>query len=156
MSFVDPGIGDIVYSQYAVVDSLPIKAGVGITKGRCFTADADGFLIALTAASGNVNNKNGIFQAMADSAAVTGESDGDRRVQCLMKRSRVLLKAPVNATPGDDVAIAASGTNVTADTIQLSSTQKIGTIFEIYTLAANRSRKAKTAAGDLVVVDLLE
>ena len=33
MSFVDLTVGDIVYSQYCVIQPLPIKAGVSTTKG---------------------------------------------------------------------------------------------------------------------------
>ena len=117
--------------------------------------NSDGYLIAFVGASGAVTNKNGVFQAMASSAAGTGETAGDRSVQCLVKRSRIILKAPADATPGDDAAIAVTGTTVTADKIQVASAQKIGTIFEILALT-NRSRKAKTADNDLVLVDLIE
>jgi len=156
MSFVDLAPGDIVYSQYSVVDTLPVKSAVAISKGEVYTMDSDGYLVELTAASDDLDNLNGAFQAMADSAAVAGESDGDRSVQCLCKRSRILLKAPADITPGDDVTIAATGTTVTPDTVEVSSTHKIGTVFAISTLNTNRTKKAKTAAGDLVEVDLIE
>jgi len=155
MSFVSPGPGDIHYSQYAVVDTYPIKDAVSIVKGNCYTMNADGHLIAFTAGSGAVTNLNGVFQAMADSAAVSGEAAGSRRVQCLVKRSRICMKAPADVTPGDRVAIAASGSTVTADTVQVATSQIIGTVFEILALS-NRRPKAKTAAGDLILVDVLE
>ena len=89
------------YVQYTIVDTNPIKAGVSITKGHVNTVDANGYLIALTASAGAADNLNVVFQAMASSAAVSGEADST--VQVLRQRSRILMKAPVNVTPGDDV-----------------------------------------------------
>ena len=158
MSFVNLEPGDIVYSQYAVVDTLPIKDGVNITKGHVYTVSSAGYVIALTASSGALTNLNGAVQAMASSTAVASESAGDRKAQFLLKRSRIILKAPANITPTDSVTIAATTTVVTADTVASSASghaAKIGSVFEILTLN-NRARKVATEAGDLVVVDLIE
>ena len=150
MSFVNPTVGDMQYSQYAVIDTIPIKSGVSISKGSCYTIDADGELIALTGASGALSNLNGIFQAM------TTPKSTDTRVQCLQKRSRILLKAPADVTKGDSVSIAVTTNVVTADKVQIATTNIIGTVFEITAITDARIPKVKTADNDLVLVDLLE
>ena len=149
--------GDSIYTQYSIVKTLPINSVISIVKGNIYTVNADGYLISLAAAAGVITNMNGpAIQAMASSAAVAGEAAGDRRVQCLMHRSRVILKAPADITINDDVAVAATGTTVTADKVQIAGTSdKIGSVYEILTLGDGRREKPKTEDGDLIVVDLL-
>ena len=101
MSFVNPVPGDIQYAQYAVIDTVEIKADQAISKGSCYTIDGDGYLVSLVGASDALTNLNGVFQAMASSVGISGETSGDRRVQVLNKRSRILLKAPADIKKGN-------------------------------------------------------
>ena len=156
MSFINASPGDVQYANYAVIDTIPIKAAVNIEKGNCYTIDGEGFLLALTGASGALTNLNGIFQAMAKTNSISGEVSGSRRVQCLQKRSRVVLKAPANITKGDTVSIDVSGTTVTANKVQAATTHIIGTVFEIIAITTSRIPKVKTENDDLILVDLLE
>ena len=156
MSFTNPVPGDIQYAQFAIVTTVPIKESVNIEKGSCFTIDPDGYLVDLVGASDALTNLNGIFQAMASSVSVSGESSGDRRVQVLNKRSRILIKAPADVTKGDSVTIAVTGTAVTADKIEVSAANIIGTVFEVAAITSDRRPKVKTANNDLVLVDLIE
>ena len=51
------------------------------------------------------------------------------------------------------VVVVVVGAVVTPDTVAVGTTNLIGTVYEIVTLSASRARKAKTEAGDLVLVD---
>lgn len=151
MSYVSKKPGDIGFTQYAVISTMKIKSALSIVKGNFYTVNTDGYIIALTASAGVVSNASkGLFQATADSVAISGESDGDRLAQFLRLRSRVIAKASANLVVGESVEIAASLAVVSADKVQSSTTtgKKLGTIFKIF------SDKIKTANDDLVYVEM--
>lgn len=152
--------GDDVYPKYNVTTTEKIKSGVSITKGEVYTLDSNGYLVALTAASGtaNINNLNGVFQAKDTVAAPSsGDSDGKRSVQVLRKRSRIAMYAPANVTRGDTVAVAAASGTPDPDKvlIQASSNPAIGEVFDILTVDSDANKKLKTADNDVILVELV-
>ena len=134
MSFVGQAPGKVSWTQYAVVTTKPIKAGVDVAQGEVLTPDGDGYLIKLTAASGHVDNAdNGFFQALAKSDAVSGEADGARTVQCMGYRSRITMLLAAGLIPGQEVEVAASGSTVDPDKAKArtGSGKRLGILFAV-------------------------
>ena len=151
MSFTTPEIGDNHWPQYAVVDDLPVKADLDIQKGSLYAIDDDGFVVKITAAGGHSNNLSQAVQSMVNSVAVSGEDDGSRLIDCLFRRSRVILKAVADLTVNKFVEVDATLTAVTDNKVKLFSSGgvNIGSIFELL------DGKKKTVNNDLIVVDLI-
>ena len=151
MSYVTKEPGDVGFTQYLVVTTKQIKNAVSVTKGRFYTVNDDGYVIALTASSGIVDNAgNGLFQAMTSSAAVTGESSGDRSCQFMVMRSRCIVKCDADLVPGQDVEIKAAAAVVTPDRVQARTAtgKRLGTIYKIF------ADKITSAAGDRAYVEV--
>lgn len=149
MSFIKLGIGDIGHTIHSYLKTVGVDAGVSIIKGNVYTKDSDGNLIDLTAGSGVVAAGLGRFQALASSPAVASEAAGSRKVQCMIARSRVILKGPVNLVAGQSVEMHGSGSTVNAAKVQAYSTgTKLGVIHSLL------NGNAKTANNDLIFIDM--
>ena len=152
MSYVTKEPGDISFTQYAVVSTHEVHNAVDIVKGHCYTPNTGGRLHEIVSSSGIINNvSRGIFQAMTKSDAVSGESAGDRSVQCLGLRSRIILKASAaNLVPGQPVELhGAAQVEHPAHVQALTSTgTKIGVIYKIF------GDKLKTAIDDKLYVEV--
>lgn len=149
--------GDIPFPQYATVDSEFLKISVAAVKGNVMTLDAAGRLIAVVGSVAIADLSRGAFQAM-DALAAPAAEDTDE-VQVLKQRSRIILKAPVNLSPGDEVELACAAGVVDPDKCQLAAVAGrtdgyLGRIFQIYTLGTDGVKKQFTADDDLVIIDL--
>lgn len=150
--------GDDIYEQYGLTQKFELASTQAAKKGELLTMNADGRLVSMTAASGAINNLQGIFQPKADVAAQTVASGGKfPTVECLMRGAFMLFKAPVNAVPGERVKISTpANATVDPDKVELSNAvptiDVLGTIYEIYTKTTTGGKKLKTADDDLVVV----
>lgn len=148
--------GDVPFPQYSVVDSEFIKNAVAVTKGAVMTLDAAGRLIAVTASNSVADLTRGAMQPMDTRAAPSAEDTDE--VQVLKQRSRIIMKADVNLSPGDDVDLKAVTTTVTPDKVMKGIAPRgkgyLGKIFQIYTLGTDGVKKQKTADNDYVIVDL--
>ncbi len=149
--------GDVPFPQYSVVDSEFVKNAVPTTKGFIMTLDAAGRLIAVVGAAAIADLTRGGMQAMVTLVAPTAEDTDE--IQVLKQRSRVVLKADVNLSPGDEVELKTVGGVVTADKVQLAAAAGrtdgyLGRIFQVYTLGTDGVKKQFTADDDLVIVDL--
>lgn len=149
-------IGDVPYPQYAVVLTKIIKNALAITKGHIYTPDAEGRLLVPVSTTSVADLTRGAFQAMADAAAPSAE-DTDS-VQCLTKRSRIILKANANLVVGQEVDLKSSNSTTTADKCMAAVSPHgkgyLGKIMEIYTKGTDGAIKPKTADNDLVIIDL--
>lgn len=149
--------GDIPFPQYSVVDSEFIKNAVLPVKGSVMTLDAAGRLIAVTGAAAIADLTRGAMQPIDAPAAAPTAEDTDE-VQVLKARSRIILKANVNLSPGDRVELKCVAGTVTPDKCQLAASPQtdgyIGHIFQVYTLGTDGVKKQFTADDDLVIVDL--
>ena len=151
--------GDSIYEQYTVVRTFQLASTVAAVKGNCYTVNAEGRLVALTAVAGLVDVSKGLFQAAADRAAATYTEGNGPTVQCFVTPAWILLKGAADLVEGTRVAISAALAVVTPDTVMaLPSTGTInnlvGKLHQILTLDDTENPKSKTAAGDLVVVQL--
>ena len=141
--------GDVPYPQYSVTTTEQIDNGLQITKGRVYTKDTDGRLIAVS-----TTLANGIFQAKATPTAVAVEANEDS-VQVLSPRTRMIFtSAAAGLVAGQDVLVVANTTNVISGV--KSSILYIGKVFEIYTRNADSSRKLVSAINDRVVVETVQ
>ena len=147
--------GDNFYPQYNVVVREDVGA-IAITKGRLYTKDASGNLVAATSTSGFIR---GIFQASR--SIPTAGSAGEHAVDCFAHRSRIGLPAAAGLTAGclvkynftsHQAELFTGATDLT--TVQL--TQTIGRVYKIYSKAgvAIENDKKVSAAGDIVIIDL--
>lgn len=145
--------GDNFYPQYNVVVREPVS-NITITKGRLYTKDSNGNLVAATSASGFIR---GIFQA-SRSITAAGTA-GEHSVDCFTHRSRIGLAAAADLAEGalvkynftsNQVELFTGAANLT--TVQL--TQTVGRIYKIYSRDSITSEKKTTDAGDIVIVDL--
>ena len=152
MSYVSKEPGDVGFTQYAVVSTHEVHNAVDIVKGHCYTPNTGGRLHEIVSSSGIINNvSRGIFQAMSKSDAISGEAAGDRKMQCLGLRSRVILKASAaNLVPGQPVELhGAAQVEHPAHVQALTSTgTKIGVIYKIF------GDKIKSAIDDKMYVDV--
>jgi len=149
--------GDNGWPQYNVTDSEFIKNAVLPVKGSIMTLDAAGRLIAVVGAAAIADLTRGAFQPVdAPDAAPTAEDTDE--VQVFKQRSRILLKANVNLSPGDRVELLTVGGVVTPDKVAASASPMtdgyIGHIFQIYTLGTDGIKKQFSADNDLVWVDV--
>ena len=148
--------GDVPFDQYSVTDSEFVKISVPIVKGNIYTLDAAGRLIIVTGAAAIADLQRGAMQAK-DLLAAPSAEDTDE-VQVLKQRSRIILKANVNLSPGDEVELKTAAGVVTPDKVQLGAATRtngyLGRIFQIYTLGTDGVKKQFTADDDLVIVDL--
>jgi len=149
--------GDIPFPQYSTTDSEFLKNAVPSTKGEIMTLDAAGRLIAVVGAGVIADLRRGAFQAQVTRVAPTAEDTDE--IQVLKQRSRIVLKANVNLSPGDAVEPLTVGGVVTPDKVQVAPagthTQGfLGRIFQIYTLGTDGIKKQFTADDDLVIVDM--
>ena len=149
--------GDVPFPQYSTVDSEFLKNAVPSTKGEVMTLDAAGRLIAVVGAAAIADLSRGAFQALVTRVAPTAEDTDE--IQVMKQRSRVVLKANVNLSPGDEVELKTVGGVVTADKVQLGAVAArtdgfLGRIFQIYTLGTDGVKKQFSADDDLVIVDL--
>ena len=151
--------GDDIYEQYSLTRTQKVATGVAITKGHLYTKNATGFLIALTASSGAIAAATrGLFQAKVNVAAVTyTEVVNAPSVQCLIKGSFMIFKAPATVVEGDKVNVSVSGTTtVTPDTIEVNNAVPgidfVGTVHQLLTVDSDEEPKLVTEANDLVIV----
>jgi len=148
--------GDVPFPQYSVVDSEFLKNAVPSTKGEIMTLDAAGRLIAVVGATVIADLTRGAFQAMVTRVAPTAEDTDE--IQVLKQRSRVVLKANVNLSPGDRVNLLTVAGAVTPDKVMTANSPRdngyLGKIFQVYTLGTDGIKKQFTADDDLVIVDL--
>ena len=149
--------GDVPFPQYSVTDSEFLKNAVPSTKGNIMTLDAAGRLIAVVGAAAIADLRRGAFQAAVTRVAPTAEDTDE--IQVLKQRSRVVLKADVNISPGDAVELKTVAGVVTPDKVQLAPagthTQGfLGRVFQIYTLGTDGVKKQFSADDALVIVDL--
>lgn len=142
--------GDLVYPKYAVVTTEPISAALQITKGRLYTTDSAGNLIAVT-----TTLAPGFFQAMDTPANVSGVAGADS-VQVAGPRTRMMFTTQIAGLKvGQDVIYVAASTNVIAGL--KSSDLYVGKIFEIYNLQSdNISQKYLSAVGDKIIVETVQ
>lgn len=150
--------GDNGWPQYNVTDSEFIKDAVLPVKGSIMTLDAAGRLIAVVGAAAIADLSRGAFQPQDAPDAAPSAEDTDE-VQVFKQRSRILLKANVNLSPGDEVELKCAAGVVTPDKVQLGAVAArtdgyLGRIFQIYTLGTDGIKKQFTADDDLVWVDL--
>ena len=148
--------GDVFYPQYSVIQRMPIDTNVSITKGRLYTTDGEGNLVVPVAANGF---ERGIFQSQRDVPADAGPA-GTNRVDCFGARSRVGVTAGDGLGRGDRVRwdyannkvelLSIAGNNPTKTELL----QLVGSIYAIHTKASITQSKAKTADGDIVVIEL--
>lgn len=148
--------GDIPFPQYSVTDSEFLKNAVPSTKGNIMTLDAAGRLIAVVGAVAIADLRRGAMQATVTVVAPTAEDTDE--IQVLKKRSRIILKADVNLSPGDRVELKTAAGVVTPDKVQLAPAGAhtdgyLGEIFQVYTLGTDGVKKQFTADDDLVIVD---
>ena len=152
MIYVSLQIGDVGFTQYSVVSTHEVHNAVDILKGHCYTPNTGGRLHEITSSSGIINNvSRGIFQAMVTSKAVTGEAAGDRKVQCMGVRSRIILKASAaGLVAGQPVELHGAAQVEHPSHVQaLTSTgTKIGTIYKIF------GDKRQSAIDDLLYMDV--
>ena len=149
--------GDIPFPQYSVTDSEFLKNAVPSTKGNIMTLDAAGRLIAVVGAVAIADLTRGGMQATVTRVAPTAEDTDE--IQLLKQRSRIILKADVNLSPGDEVELKCVAGVVTPDKVQLAAVAGrtdgyLGRIFQVYTLGTDGVKKQFTADDDLVIVDL--
>jgi len=148
-------IGDLPYPNRSVVDTEIIKNALAIAKGKIYTLDAAGRLIAPVTTSSVADLTKGKVQALDDATAPTAE-DTDS-VQVAKVGSRIILKADPNLVPGQDVDLKAVTSTTTADKCMAAVSPHgkgyLGKIFEIYSEGTDQARKQVTADGDLVVID---
>jgi len=149
-------IGDIPFPQYSVIDREFIKNAVAVTKGDIMTLDAAGRLIVVTGATTIADLSRGALQILVTVVAPTAEDTDE--VQVLKARSRIILKANVNLSPGDRVELLTVAGAVTANKVQLAASPPgngyLGHIFQILTQGTDGVKKQFTADNDLVIVDL--
>lgn len=160
---------------------IPVKADLEVTIGRIYTKDTNGYIVAPTAASGQADLRRGVFQATetwtntkwpiggfpaSDDPSTNG--DGNRYVSFAVPTSFVVLYSDADVYPGLMVDMAAAGTAFTADRVKANATAArangtVGMCVDILeptndgsalNAIPDRRRKAKTAAGDLVLVRL--
>ena len=151
--------GDDIFEQYSLTRTQKVATGVAITKGHLYTKNATGFLIAITASSAAiVAATKGMFQAKVGVAAKTYTNAVDApKVQCLIKGSWMILKAPANVIEGDKVNISiGTGTTVVPDKVEVSNVVPgidfIGVVHQLLTLDSDEEPKLVTENDDLVVV----
>ena len=163
-------IGDDIYQQFDLRVDLPIASTQAVTKGHLYTVDADGYLTALTATGDVAQVGNGVVQAVDNVAAKTytaatsgGYPDANApRVQCLTNRCFIVLGAPANLVRESRVRIDAAGTTITngvckaVDASAALPVDYLGVVHDILTETETNNipenKKAKTEAGDLVVI----
>lgn len=149
--------GDDAFPEYNVSDSEFLKNAVPSTKGEIMTLDLAGRLIAVVGAVAIADLNRDAMQAKVTRVAPTAEDTDE--IQVLKARSRVVLKADVNLSPGDRVELKTVAGVVTPDKVQLAPAGSItqgylGRIFQILTLGTDNAKKQATADDDLVTVDL--
>lgn len=141
--------GDVPYPQYSVTTTQQIDNALQITKGRVYTKDGDGRLIAVT-----TTLSQGIFQAKATPTAVAVEANQDS-VQVLSPRTRMIFTDAVGGlVAGEDVLVVANTTNVV--TGAKTSALYIGKVFEIYTRNTDSTKKIISVIGDKIVVETVQ
>ncbi len=141
--------GDVPYPQYSVVTTMDVPLGDTIVKGRIYTANNSGFLVTVS-----TSLVGGMFQAMADSDAVAGETV-NRLVQVLGPRSRIILESSINNIGlGSDVRTVAN--TITVDQGPKSDDLYIGKTFEIYTKNLDSTKKLQADTGDLLIVETVQ
>lgn len=148
--------GDVPFPQYSVVDSEFLKDAVPSTKGEIMTLDPAGRLIAVVTTSSVADLTRGAMQATVTRVAPTAEDTDE--IQVLKQRSRIVMKADVNLSPGDDVDLKAVTSTTTPDKVMKGIAARgkgyLGKIFQIYTLGTDGVKKQFTADDDLVIVDM--
>ncbi|MBL4817999.1 MAG: hypothetical protein JKY15_02030 [Deltaproteobacteria bacterium] len=157
MPSVQPlGIGDLPYDQFQNIDTEIIKDALAITKGKIYTPDAQGRLIAPITTTSVADLSRGIMQAISDAPAPIAE-DTDK-VQVAKVGSRIILKADASLTVGQAVDLKAVTATTTADKVMAGVSPNgkghLGRIFEIYSEGTDQAEKKVTADGDLVVIDV--
>ena len=149
-------IGDEPYPQYSTTDREFIKNALAIKKGFIYTLDSAGRLIDPITTSSVADLTRGVFQAKVKATAPTAEDTDE--VQVLKVRSRIILKAPVNIVPGEEVELKAVTSTTTGDKVQKAIAPRnkgyLGRVFEILTQGTDGVKKQKTADDDLVIIDL--
>lgn len=145
------GAGDNFYPQYNVVTTEPVGA-ITVTKGRLYTKDASGNLIAATA----TGFARGLYQATRTIA--TAGAAGANSVQCFGPRSRIGIPAKVaDMHPGDRVSydVATHDVNLAPlSTVNANNLNTvIGRIYKIFTKTDITVEKKVTAVGDIVIVE---
>lgn len=148
--------GDVPYPQYSVTDSEFLKNAVPSTKGEVMTLDAAGRLIAVVTATSVADLTRGAMQALVTKVAPTAEDTDE--IQVMKQRSRIVIKADVNLSPGDDVDLKAVTSTTTPDKVMKGIAPRgkgyLGKIFQVYTLGTDGVKKQFTADDDLVIVDM--
>lgn len=141
--------GDVPYPQYSVTTTQQIDNALQITKGRVYTKDGDGRLIAVT-----TTLSQGIFQAKATPTAVAVEANEDS-VQVLSPRTRMIFDDQVGGlVAGEDVLVVADTANIISGL--KSSILYIGKVFEIYTRNTDSTKKIVSVIGDKIVVETVQ
>lgn len=141
--------GDVPYPQYSVTTTQQIDNALQITKGRVYTKDGDGRLIAVT-----TTLSQGIFQAKATPTAVAVEANEDS-VQVLSPRTRMIFDDQVGGlVAGEDVLVVADTANIISGL--KSSILYIGKVFEIYTRNTDSTKKIISVIGDKIVVETVQ
>ena len=146
--------GDNAWPQYNRIIKVPIGTGA-ITKGHLYTLNDEGYLVSAGATRSNFSR--GLYQAVDSVPAST--TAGENRVQCLCPGSRVLLKGPVDLVNGDLVEYTGTTNILKKLTLTASMTSadffaKVGRVFEIYTNESLGVIKLKSAADDVMTVEL--
>ena len=155
------GVGDNFYPRYNVVTTEPCSASLAVKKGRLYTEDASGHLVAPTTALEIF--KHGIYQATRDFTA--GSTAGSDSVQCFGPGSRVCLKATaagvergakvrLNGITGDNLSQVKVWDQDGASLAKIDLHTLIGRVYKIYSKTDITVEKDLTAAGDLVIVVL--
>lgn len=150
------GIGDVAYDQHSTTKTNVVKNAVAITKGYVYTPDGEGRLIVPVSTTSVADLTKGVFQARESMAAPSAE-DTDS-VQCLVPKSRIILKADANLVPGQEVELKSATSTTTQDKCMAAASPRtkgfLGRIFEIYTKGTDDAIKQKTADNDLVIIEL--
>jgi len=157
---------------------MPLKRDVQVTMGNIYTKDANGYVVAPTAAAGVADLRRAAFQATESwtnsrwpigmGPASDDTADADRYSSFAMATSFIVMYADADVIPGGIVDLAATGTVITANRVSPNATaaRTNGTLGMCMDILAptddgtgvnavqDRRRKAKTAAGDLVLVRL--
>lgn len=148
--------GDVPYPQYSVTVTAFQDASLAVTKGYIYTKNSSGNLIVPISTTGVADLSRGVFQAR--DASPSNGTAGVQGVQCLVPKSRIILKAPANLVVGDEVELDSSGSTTTQDTcmqaVQPHTKGYLGRIVEIYTKDSSGNPKQVTAANDLVIIQL--
>jgi len=171
----EPGIS--YWPEHLWSTSESLKQDLEVTQGYIYTKDANGYIIAPTAAGGVAQCQRGVFQCTRSwtnsifprgrKAASSDGADGDRRDMFYGLTSFIVMKAKANIVPGQLVDVDATATTpdnsaVKPNTTRIPNAGTVGTCLDILKLTKDsqdsgvtyddRTRPLKTADDDNILV----